>query len=277
MLQELFEFGDLTAAEVMVPRVRITGIPLGSTPERIRELLGRTPHTRYPVIERDLDHIVGMIHIKDLLRLLLRNETIGQAHARPLPLVPETAPLDTVLATMRRERTQMVGGARRARRHRRHRHARGSVRGSRRRHRRGPGISPRRRIATARAGCACPARCGSTSSASEFDLELEHEEVDSVSGLVLALLGRPPQVGDSVRYDRLQLEVTAVKGQGVEECAVTAWRREAPDTRMLRLSRTSAHPSECAGACAGFGSVCLRTSRVTGAVSPSPNARNFSR
>ena len=54
----------------------------------------------------------------------------------------------------------------------------------------------------------------------EFDLELEHEDVDSVSGLVLTLLGRPPPVGDTVRYGRLQFEVTAVKGHGVEECAV---------------------------------------------------------
>ena len=50
----------------------------------------------------------------------------------------------------------------------------------------------------------------------QFDLELEHEEVDSVSGLVLALLGRPPRVGDVVRYDRLVIEVTALRG---------AWRR----------------------------------------------------
>ena len=55
----------------------------------------------------------------------------------------------------------------------------------------------------------------------EFDLELEHEEVDSVSGLVLMLLGRPPVVGDSVRFGRLLFEVTAVKGHGVEECAVS--------------------------------------------------------
>ena len=55
----------------------------------------------------------------------------------------------------------------------------------------------------------------------EFDLDIEHEEVDSVSGLVLTLLGRPPVVGDSVHYERLQFDVTAVKGHGVEECAVS--------------------------------------------------------
>jgi CBS domain containing-hemolysin-like protein len=55
----------------------------------------------------------------------------------------------------------------------------------------------------------------------QFDLELTHDEVDSVSGLVLMLLGRPPKPGDVVTYERLRLEVTAVKGRGVEEAAVT--------------------------------------------------------
>ena len=55
----------------------------------------------------------------------------------------------------------------------------------------------------------------------QFDLDLEHEDVDSISGLVLMLLGRPARVSDSVRYDRLQFDVTAVKGHGVEEVAVT--------------------------------------------------------
>ena len=108
MLQELFEFGDLTAGEVMVPRVRVTGIPVGSSSPRIRELLGRSPHTRYPIVEGDLDHIIGMVHIKDLLRLLRRNESIGADDARPLPVVPEAAPLDAVLDAMREQRTQMA-------------------------------------------------------------------------------------------------------------------------------------------------------------------------
>jgi CBS domain containing-hemolysin-like protein len=54
-----------------------------------------------------------------------------------------------------------------------------------------------------------------------FDLELAHEDVDSVSGIVLTLLGRPPRVGDAVQYERLELSVTSVKGHGVEEAAVT--------------------------------------------------------
>jgi CBS domain containing-hemolysin-like protein len=219
MLQVLFDFANLTAAEVMVPRVRITGLPLGSTPERIRELLGREPHTRYPVIEHDLDHIVGMIHIKDLLRLLLRNEAVGQAHARPLPLVPETAPIDTVLTTMRRERTQMVvvldehgGTAGVVTLEDLFEEVVGDIDA-------GPGSAPQ--PYRDREGCLrVPGTMRLDELGHEFDLDLEHEEVDSVSGLVLTLLGRPPQVGDTVRYGRLQLEVTAVKGRGVEECAV---------------------------------------------------------
>ena len=54
-----------------------------------------------------------------------------------------------------------------------------------------------------------------------YDLELAHEDVDSISGLILTLLGRPPQVGDSVQYERLKFEVTAVKGHGVDEAAVS--------------------------------------------------------
>jgi CBS domain containing-hemolysin-like protein len=70
LLQELFEFGDLTAAQVMVPRVRVTGLEVGATPSEVRDLMRTAPHTRFPVYDGDMDHIVGMVHIKDLLRHL---------------------------------------------------------------------------------------------------------------------------------------------------------------------------------------------------------------
>ena len=219
MLQELFEFGDLTAGEVMVPRVRVVGIPLGTQPGQIRELLSRNPHTRYPIYERDLDHIIGMVHIKDLLRVLLRDEPIRRTHVRPLPLVPETAPLDSVLSTMRRERTQMVivldehgGTAGVVTLQDLFEEVVGEIE-------EGPGTA--RQVYRDEMGrLHVPGTMRLDELGQFFDLDLEHEDVDSVSGLILTLLGRPPAVADSVRYERLQLEVTAVKGHGVAECAV---------------------------------------------------------
>jgi CBS domain containing-hemolysin-like protein len=226
VLQELFEFGELTAGEVMVPRVRITGIPVGAGPEELRAILARTAHTRYPLYEGDLDHIIGTYHIKDLLRLLLNEQNVTRAGARQAPVVPETALLDVVLATMRRERAQFAvvidehGGT--------------------------SGIvtledlfeevvgeiddSPDRRSGPRRDAAGrlrVPGTMRLDDLGQLFDLDLAHEDVDSVSGLILTLLGRPPKVGDVVRYDRLELAVTAVKGHGVEEAAVSL--RESED------------------------------------------------
>ena len=184
MLQELFEFGDLTAGEAMVPRVRITGVPVGSTPEAIRRILAKSPHTRYPIIEGDLDHIVGMIHIKDMLRVLLRRRRSAPAHARPLPLVPETAPLDAVLATMRRERSQMAvvidehgGTSGVVTLEDLFEEVIGEVD-------EGPAAS-RGPAAIAQGRLRVPGTMRVDELGQQFDLELKHEEVDSVSGLVL--------------------------------------------------------------------------------------------
>jgi CBS domain containing-hemolysin-like protein len=220
MLQELFEFGDLTADQVMVPRVRISGIALGATPAELREILGSSPHTRYPIYERDLDHIAGMIHIKDVLRLLLNNEAVMAEHARPLPLMPETAELDDVLETMRRERTQMVavldehgGTAGIVTLEDLFEEVVGEISES------PTEVPPVYRDATGR--LRVPGTMRVDEVGQQFDLDVEHEDVDSVSGLVLTLLGRTAHVGDTVRYERLVFEVTAVKGHGVDECAVS--------------------------------------------------------
>lgn len=57
---------------------------------------------------------------------------------------------------------------------------------------------------------------------------LEHEDVDTVSGLVLALLGRPPWTGDAVTYDGVRSEVLRVRGHGVGSCLVSTTRDSAP-------------------------------------------------
>ena len=96
------------------------------------------PHTRYPVYQGDLDHIIGSLHIKDLLRHLLTGRPVTDRDARPLPYVPGPAYLDAVLAAMRRSQRADGGGDGPARRHGRPRDDGGSVRGGRRRDRRRP-------------------------------------------------------------------------------------------------------------------------------------------
>lgn len=223
VLRELFEFGELTAGEVMVPRVRITGIPLGASPDTLRSILRSSQNTRYPVYEGDLDHVTGMIHIKDLLRHLLTKRPITAADTRPLPVVPDTLPIDELLALMRRERTQMAlvidehgGTAGIVTLEDIFEEVVGTIEEG------PPGQGAVYVGADGRLRASGTLRLDELGQ--EFGIDLEHEEVDSVSGLVLTLLGRPPRVGDVVRYGGLVLEVTAVKGHGVEQCAVALER-----------------------------------------------------
>src|SRR5262249_37198511 len=100
--------GDLTAGQVMVPRVRVVGLPVGASTAAIRQALTTHRHTRFPIYDGDLDHIVGMMHVKDLLRRMVANEGITATDPRPVPVVPTTKPLDDVLTTMQRAHAHMA-------------------------------------------------------------------------------------------------------------------------------------------------------------------------
>ena len=108
MLRELFAFSDTSAREAMVPRVRVTGIEIGSAPEDVRHTAMVSGHTRYPVFDGDLDHIVGYIHIKELVALVEAGRVVTGRDAHPIPQVPDTETLDDVLATFRRHAAPMA-------------------------------------------------------------------------------------------------------------------------------------------------------------------------
>ncbi len=219
VLQELLEFGDLTAGEVMIPRVRIVGIPSGATPEQMTAVLRRSPHTRYPVYEGSLDNIVGVVHIKDILRRIPNRRGLRIAEVRPVPYLPETATMDKVLEAMRGSSSQMAvvmdeqgGTAGLVTMEDLFEEVVGEIEeGSARR----PEVfvDPAGRLRVA--GWVRVEEVGE-----ELGLVLEHDEVDTVSGLVLAILGRPPVVGDVVEYDDVRFEVTGVEGHGVREAVV---------------------------------------------------------
>lgn len=232
VLEELLAFGHRTAGEVMVPRVRIRGVALGCKLGDLRALLRAAPHTRYPVFDGDPDHIVGTIHIKDMLGDMLRRMgqggTILQSDIRPVPFLPETSTLDTVLQAMRRWHTQMAivmdehgGTAGLLTIEDLFEEVVGDIED------RATGQRPELyRGADGHLRAAGTVRVEEVGEA--LERALDHEEVDTVSGLVLALLERPPAVGDAVDFEGVRLEVTAVEGHGVAECKVLVLPREEP-------------------------------------------------
>jgi CBS domain containing-hemolysin-like protein len=219
ILRELFEFGDLRAGQVMVPRVRLVGIAIGTEVDELREIVRATPYTRYPIYIGDLDNIVGSIHIKAVLRHLIAGRAVTAHDARPLPHVPMTTPLDEVLSAMRRQRAQMavimdehggtaglvtiedlfVEGV-------------GEIEVGR-------GRAPIARDASGRLLVRGTVRLKDAGDA--LGVALEHPDVQTVSGLVLALLGRSPGKGDVVTWNGARVEVTAVAGRGVGEAVIT--------------------------------------------------------
>lgn len=220
MLRELFAFSDTSAREAMVPRVRVTGIEVGTAPDEVRLTAIVSGHTRYPVFIGDLDHIVGYVHIKELVALVDAGRIVTAADAHPIPQVPDTAPLDDVLATFRRSAAPMAvvfdehgGTAGVITLEDLFYEVAGEIPEGQADK---PSIAP-----DGRGGFLVEGTVNIDKVGEALGVELEHPEVDSVSGLVLAELGRLPTVGETIDYDHVRFEVTRVERHGVGEARVS--------------------------------------------------------
>lgn len=178
-----------------MPRVLAAGIPLDATLPRIEQVVREHSHTRYPVHKESLDHVIGSAHVRNLLGMQREGRALAASDLRSVPFVPHTSPLEDVLETLRVKRARKAvvmdehGG------NRRHHHRRGSHRGRGERFRRGSGRhdppAPRGRDG----GMTVPATTRLDEHGERVGIRAEHEEVDTVSGLVLARLERPPFQG----------------------------------------------------------------------------------
>jgi CBS domain containing-hemolysin-like protein len=219
ILRELFEFGDLTASQAMVPRVQLVGIPVGTEKDELQQIVRANLHTRYPIYSGDLDNIIGSVHIRELLRHLVSGRAVTAVDARPLPHVPVTLGLDEVLAAMRRTRAQMAvvmdeygGTAGLVTIEDLFQEVVGEIEEGRTR-------TPITRDASGRLVVRGTVRL--KDAGDTLGIPLDHPEVQSVSGLVLALLGRPPATGDVVTWNGARIEVTGLAGRGVAEAMIT--------------------------------------------------------
>jgi putative hemolysin len=91
LIESIFEFTDMTAKDVMVPRTDMVGVELHSSREKLIRTVIEQGYTRMPVYEDDLDHIAGEVYAKDLLALMEHGDLIVVRDLiRPAYFVPET-------------------------------------------------------------------------------------------------------------------------------------------------------------------------------------------
>lgn len=112
IINNVFEFGEVSAGEVMVPRTSMTALPSTATFRTLLNEVVSTGHSRYPVRGESLDDIRGIIDFKDLAEPLsqgvLTLDTPLQPWIRPARFVPEHMPLRELLQEMQRSQTYMV-------------------------------------------------------------------------------------------------------------------------------------------------------------------------
>ncbi len=109
MLHNVFKFSDLTAKQVMVPRTDMVCIPIDMPMEELNKLAAENQYTRYPVYEEDIDHIIGIVHVKDLYSLSIKDEICPVSKIlREVLLVPETLTMDNLVLEFKKRKGQMA-------------------------------------------------------------------------------------------------------------------------------------------------------------------------
>jgi CBS domain containing-hemolysin-like protein len=107
-----FQFADLTAGELLTPRIEIEAVPVDVTWPALLARAGSATHSRLPVYEESLDHILGALYLRDLFRLLLDPAAAERfdvrALMRPVPTVPASKRADELLDEMRAARQQIA-------------------------------------------------------------------------------------------------------------------------------------------------------------------------
>jgi CBS domain containing-hemolysin-like protein len=212
MLHRVFGFADLTAGQVMIPRTELIAVAADTAHDELIAQLAGSRHTRLPVYRRDLDDVVGMLHVTDVLRAVATGAPVDAAAlARDVVTVPETLGADDLLGEMRKRRAGeaivideyggtagMVTFASLVSR------IVGDV----------PGESPSAsRIVVRPDGSAdIDGLALVTDINGQFALHIDEGTYNTVGGFVLGCLGRDARIGDTIQVEGRRMRVVALDG-----------------------------------------------------------------
>jgi len=111
-VNSIFEFSERLGREIMVPRTEIISIDKDLTLQEVFEVMGVEQYTRYPIIDGDKDHIIGLVNMKHLLTALIKDPANGDKpiveYMQPIIRVIETIPISELLLKIQKERIHMA-------------------------------------------------------------------------------------------------------------------------------------------------------------------------
>lgn len=222
LIHSIFEFGDTLVREVMVPRPDLVAAPVESPMRDVLDLVLRHGYSRIPVFRGTLDDIVGVVYAKDLLRHLHagKEDVPLEKIMREPYFVPETKKIADLLKEMQRKRVHIAIVT----------DEYGSVAGlvtiedlleelvgeiADEYDREEPQIEPVDEHTFRVNG-----RLSIDDVNELLDVELPHEEWDTVAGLMYGLLGAVPTQGETVRYDHLEFTAEKVQGRRIAKVLI---------------------------------------------------------
>ena len=216
-LNNVFDFGDRVAREIMVPRPDIEAIASDAPLSKMADAAVNGRYTRYPIYEGDLDHVLGAAHVKDLFRASRQNPEDFDIRSiiRECLVVPETKRIEEILKEFQTRTLQMAIVI----------DEWGSV----------EGLITIEDIVEEIVGeiqdefdedepaieeisadlFTVDGRIPITDVNDRFELDLPHEDFDTIGGYILGSLGRPPETGDTVEADGVTMQVKSVDGPRV--------------------------------------------------------------
>ncbi|AMM92004.1 membrane protein [Peribacillus simplex] len=111
-VNKIFEFDDRIAKEIMVPRTEIATVSKDDTIQQFFTVMAEENFTRYPVIDGDKDHVIGMVNIKELFTEMIDKNnqaaSVINRYVRPIIRVIDSIPIHDLLLKMQKERIHMA-------------------------------------------------------------------------------------------------------------------------------------------------------------------------
>lgn len=218
-IHNVFRLAERRVRDVMIPRIRVFAVSVDTTVHELMGIATESAYTRIPVYEDNIDHVLGVVHIKDLLAACTEGPERLQLRdlVREMPHVLESMSIKGLLSDMRARRIQMslvvdeYGGT--------------------------AGIvtledlleevigdipdeyekdTPDQVSEIGERRWRVPASMTIESFNERFDLEIDYPNASTLNGLVMGLLGRMPELGDRVTVGGCALDVASVDGYAVQ-------------------------------------------------------------